>query len=76
MFMRLMSIDGHKRLINLRHVVYASPSAENHNVTDLSLVNGETVHVQAEYETVAKQLTGIREEKYERDWEADAAEDS
>lgn len=66
MFMRLMSIEGHKRLVNLSHVVYASPNLENHNVTELALINGETVHVQAEYETVAKQLTGFEEN--EKDW--------
>ncbi len=68
MFMRLMSIEGHKRLINLYHVVYVSPHAENHNVTEVALVNGETIHVQADYETVAKQLTGFEERQYEKDW--------
>lgn len=68
MFMRLMSIDGQKRLVNLNHVVYASPNSENRNVTELALVNGETIHVQAEYETVAKQLTGIQEKEYDMDW--------
>ncbi len=68
MFMRMISIDGHKRLINMRHVVYASPNADNHNVTDLALVNGETVHVQAEYETVASQLSGFNDREYEQDW--------
>jgi len=75
MFMRLMSIDGHRRLINLNHVVYASPNAENHNVTDLALANGETVHVQAEYEIVATQLTGFKPKGDERDWEPGDAAD-
>ena len=76
MFMRLMSVDGHKRLINLSHAVYASPNPENRNVMELALVNGETIHVQTEYETAAKQLSGIREEKYDSHWQSDGAQDS